>query len=355
MNLGYVIEFWVHLIRTTNKSQGAFMKMRLALLAVLMLSASAFGGPITSVTYATASSQGYPVFLFVNGPPAPNNPLPGQSGGYTDVRFNVGGSFSIGDKECYGVVANGCTAGYIPSNSATASASVNNGSDQEQYQGTTQNSPGGLNGTGSISVSRSSGSATQSGYVSDGFSDTAFYTVAATGAHPAGTTGTALLTYTLPSPTFFNNSAGSPSTQVWFGAFDFSSFIPTGVTATDQYQVSAIDLTTLSGLTQEQFTVPFVFGSSFAVRLGENLGIGWVANTAGATSVNFSFDPMISLTGIQLSAGGNQLPSFSMSDDLGNQFGSSGLIAPEPSSYILDGTGLLMLAFAAARQSLKRR
>lgn len=327
------------------------MRVHSSLLPTLFISMmSVYGGSITSVPYATAVAQGYPVFLFVNGPPAPTNPLPGSSGGYTDVRFNINGTFSIGDKECYGITSFGCSPGFIQSNSANAMASVNNGLDQEQYQGRTQNNPGGMNATASLNVSLGSGPATQAGYVSDGFSDTTFFTVAATAAHPAGTTGSAVLTYTLQSPAFINGSQGSPSTEFWYGAFDFSSYLTTGVTATDQYQVSAIDLTTLSGVTQEQFTVPFLFGSPFAVHLGENLGIGWVANTTGPTTANLSFDPMISLTTIQISASGVPVTGFSLTDDLGDTFGPSGLNAPEPSSYLLGGTGLLLLLIAVARQ-----
>ncbi len=324
-------------------------------LAGLCLTASA--GPNTSITYASAFAQGITT-LFPNGGTAPRSDAI-TTYFFTGVLAVTNGSPAELASGCQGGPGNGtngCPATRVVSpgeiytlgaNSTSASISVNNGLDQEQYQATGTASVFGLNDSASLSVSRGAGSASQSNYISA-------YAVAGTPlvvSQPgqAGNAGFLLLTYTLQAP-IVSGSASDPSSAVWFGEWTFRSWSPTGNNATSQYQNGGVDFASMTGPMQVTFTVPFVFGSAVDVTVAEQLGVGWIANTANPTSAVGLADPMSSLTGIVvLDSNLNNLSGFTITDDAGDTFGPAGANAPEPGSTLCVGTGLLALILVGRR------
>jgi hypothetical protein len=324
-------------------------------MAGLFFALSAFGGSITSESYATAYSEGIAVIF----PPSIYYPLSGPTNSSfysTDVETFVNSTTSTTWHGCTpsapsGNIVTGCSptypANYYTENTnvTTGSTSVNNTGNTESYSGTATGTPAGLNSNGSFSASVASPSAGQYGYVNTAALSSESLIVAPTVADPAGTDGSLVLTYTIYPPSVTGSAAGGNAN--WYGEWQFASYLPTGTTSTDDYQVQEIDLSTITGATLEQFTVPFVFGSSVIVESALDVGIGWSATGSGPLSASGSFDPVDSLTGIEvLGAGGTQLTNFSITDSDGNGFGADGLITPEPSTFLLAATGLLGLAAA---------
>jgi hypothetical protein len=150
-----------------------------------------------------------------------------------------------------------------------------------------------------------------------------------------------VLTYEI-SPPSVTGDAGEPSDAVWFGEWTIRSWFPTNNSSTSRYQDAGVDLSTLTGPTQEQFIVPIVFGSTVNVETGQQIGIGWSANTAGPTDANVTLDPTEVLTGVQLfDSNGGSVTGFTITDDVGDTIGPNG-VTPEPSTWLSMGTGVLI-------------
>jgi hypothetical protein len=137
-----------------------------------------------------------------------------------------------------------------------------------------------------------------------------------------------VLTYTAGPPDVVGSVTGGNG--YWYGEWTYDTWLSTGTSTTDQYQWGAVDLSTLTGATQVQVTVPFLFGSASNVKIGYDVGIGWAAAGGGALSASAAFDPMESLTGVQVfGANGAPITSFTITDSNGTQFGPNGVV-PEP-------------------------
>jgi len=209
-----------------------------------------------------------------------------------------------------------------------------------------------MNDSASLNVNRGTGSSTEAEYIS-GFSiSTTPFTVSAPGQN--GNSGFLVLTYTIQAPTVSGTSA-DPSSIIYFGEWTFREWMPTGNTATSHYQNDGIDFATQSGVVQKTYVIPITLGSTLNVAVAEQLGIGWSANTTGATSASGFVDPFSSLTSVIVEDGNsNHISNFLVTDDQGDSFGANGLITPEPSSISLAVLGLLVLSVCAYRLSLRR-
>jgi hypothetical protein len=308
------------------------------------------GGSITSIDYATALATGIPT-LFLNGGTNPRADAI-LTNFFTGSVTDVNGNF-VHTEACAGGVGAGCPASRpfpppstytLGSNSVSASRTINSAGDFENYQGGASSLPSGNNQNVSLNVSRASGATTQFG-ASDTFTIASLpLIVAATQANPAGSAGTLVLTLTVNAPTVGGSTNDPNSILRWWGEFTFRAWLPTGNTATSQYQHDGVDLTTISGPTQRTYFIPITFGSAVNVALGQDVGIEWIAGVTGASAANGFVDPLASITGVQVLNGSSQIvPNFTLTDDAGDHFGAAGFIVPEPSTYLSVGGGLLAL------------
>lgn len=345
--------------------------MRVLTLSVLTLLAAfgAYSDPITPLAYSTAYNQGLGLIF----PVGVGHPQSGSTATFyfTGVETFLNGSVSNVWEGCSpfnaaapGNGVTGCgTTRPAPSVYATATnpagdvtagaTAVNNPGDTQTYQGTTSSLASGVDETGSFSVSRTSGSATESGYVNDYLNSTEALTVAPDATHAAGTTGNLVLTYTINQPVVTGSVDGANA--FWYGIWKFSSWLADAPAGANSFQQGGIDLTTVAAATQLQFIVPFEFGSASILRIGEDVGMGWSATGTGAVTASGTFDPFQSLTGIRvLDSTGAVVSNVSISDDAGNQFGPQGLV-PEPSSYVPLAAALIALLFINRRRRIPLR
>jgi hypothetical protein len=306
----------------------------------------AFGGSITSIPYSTAYSEGLAYFFPVGTAP--------PMAGYTPTFQFTGVDITTNATPLYteGCVGPGCPvtrpAGTIYTlgvDTTSASSTVNSGPDQEQYQGTSFAGAGSLDVGGSLNVTGGSGSASQSEYVSAYAETKTPLTVAATPIDPAGTAGTLSLSFTVAPPAVTGTAAGA-ATTVWFGEFTFLNYLPTGDVSTAGFEARGIDFSTLAAPETLTYSMPFIFGSPVEIQFGEWVGIGWSANASGSTSASASFDPPTLLSAIQVSDANGIVPDFSITNDVGDEFGPDGLLAPEPSSWLLMCAAALAATFA---------
>jgi hypothetical protein len=242
------------------------------------------------------------------------------------------------------------SASHIAS-STSHTTSVSDAGDAESYSGTTVAGTAGLNESGSFSASVTSPSAGLFGYLNDYATGDENLIVAPTASDPAGTTGSMILTYTISPPSVTGSVTGGNA--YWYGEWAFESWLSAAPASTNAYQTGTVDLSTLTGAKEIQFTVPFVFGSASNVKVGYDVGIGWVAAGGGPLNATGSFDPMESLTRIEV-LGPNSVPltSFSITDSEGNAFGPSGFVTPEPSTWVLTAIGLLMMLLVRRRKRI---
>jgi len=333
------------------------MNRILALTSGFLLAAIAWAGPITSESYASAYAQGVGLIF----PLTSGGALSGSTASFnfTGVETFVNGTLSTVAEGCAptlpaGNGVTGCSATRpapsvytLGTNSTTGTNTIDNSAGSQSYQGTSFSSAAGVNETGTMSVSLTSSTAGQSGYLNDYATGNEAFTVAPDATHLAGSTGTMILDYTITPPAVTGSATGANA--VWYGEWKYRSWLSTGTTTTDQFQQGGVDLAALSGVTVVPVTVSFVFGSASIVNVGYDLGMGWTATGTGPVSASASFDPLQTLTGITIEdSSSTVIPIFSLSDSNGNTFGPSGLASPEPSSYLLAATGL-SLAFAARR------
>jgi len=336
----------------------------LLFLGFTSLGVAAIGSPITSELYSTAYSDGLGLIFPIGSQVA-------QSGLTASFYFT-----GVAIKDPIGVTANtfegcapatpvgngitGCptTRGSISTytdgtNVTSGSATVNAAGDSESYSGTSTSSALGLNETGSLSVTRTSGLATQSGSINDYALSNEAFTVAPDATHLAGATGFMVLNYAIAPPTVTGSATGA--NEIWFGQWQVQAWLSAGTTATNQWQIIGVDLSTLSAPAVVSITVPFVFGSPTIVKTAYDVGMQWAATGTGAVSANASFDPLESLTGITIEdSSSNVLSAYSLTDSNGTGFGPNGVLAPEPSSYVLAASGLVLMFLSGRKACLRR-
>jgi hypothetical protein len=154
-----------------------------------------------------------------------------------------------------------------------------------------------------------------------------------------------VLTYTISPPDVIGSVMGGNG--YWYGEWAYDTWLSTGTGATDQFQEGTVDLSTLTGTNQVHITVPFVFGSASNVKIGYDIGLGWVAGGGSALSASASFDPMESLTGVQVfGPTGAPITSFTLTDSNGIRFGPDGAVVPQPSMWLPLASALVLLAGA---------
>jgi hypothetical protein len=322
---------------------------------VPILALGAFGGAISSESYATAYSQGIALIF-----PAGTG---GALSGNTASFYFTGVEVFLNSTNASGNIFEGCAPSTPIGNGLTGcptsrganlytdgtnvtngGANVNNTGNTQSYSGTSTGTVAGLDATGSFSASVASPAAGQFGYLNDYSTSNESLIVAADATHPAGSTGSLVLTYTIVRPTVTGIASGGNA--FWYGTWNFSSWLSTGTTSTNDFQQGGVDLSTIAGSTQEQFIVPFVFGTASVIRVGYDVGIGWTATGGSPLSASGGFDPLQSLTSIQvLDASNAPLGNYSLTDSSGNQFGPNG-VTPEPSTYALFVIGFFTMVLA---------
>lgn len=332
----------------------------------MLLSANAWCGSISSESYATAYSQGLGVIF----PPSVFSSLGANAISGTQTAFYFTGTTAFVDSTSSWTEAcapatpvgngikGGCPTTRPPgavytdgANGVSNTTNVNNSGDIESYSGATTGGPGGLNESASFNASVTSPSSGQFGFVNDYATGSEDLIVAPTLSDPSGTMGTLTLTYTIRPPNVSGSVSGGNG--YWYGEWVYQTWLSSGTTSTDDYQFGTTDLSTLTGPTQIQITEPFIFGSATNVDIGYDIGVGWVS-TGGALTASASFDPMAGLTGVQIFGPGDApITSFTIADSNGTQFGADGVV-PEPSTWILLGTGIVLLAGVRRLQAKKR-
>jgi hypothetical protein len=177
-------------------------------------------------------------------------------------------------------------------------------------------------------------------------------TVAPDATHAAGTTGSMLLTYLVSPPTVTGSATGANG--LWFGTWNLRSWNTTGTAPGNDYQAVGLDLSTLSNPTDFQVSVPFIFGTPLVLREATEIGIAWQATGTGPVIANAEFDPFQELTGISVFDSTNtQLATFSLTDDIGNTFGTDGFVAPEPATCGLTGLALMLIVMLRRRSPMR--
>ncbi len=322
----------------------------LLILGFTSLAAAAWGSPITSELYATAYSAGLGLIFPIGSLSAQSGPtasfyftgvaIKDPTGGTANTFEGCAPTTPVGN----GITACPTTRGSISTytdgtNVTNGSATVSTTGDSESYSGSSASSALGLDETGSFSVTRTSGLATQTGSINDYALSNEAFTVAPDATHLAGATGSMVLNYAIAPPDVTGSATGA--NEIWFGQWLVQAWLSTGTTSTDEYQVSGVDLSTLASPTVISITVPFVFGSPTIVKAAYDVGMQWAATGTGAVSADASFDPIESLSGITVEDSlGNPLSAYSLTDSNGTGFGPNGVLAPEPSSDLLAGSGI---------------
>ena len=344
-------------------------------LGIILLVSSDIAGVITPLDYPDAfydyfrgnnEYQGDPGFAYLTplGTGRIQSILTGTSY-YTGVSFySAGANLSTSTVEsCEGDPGNavtGCPAtlpfGYVYNlgqTATTATRTVSSSGDSESYQGLAMGGAASLNASASFTVNRTSGSATQTGYVNDYVIDTTALTIAGNSLFPNGTAGSLEVGYLITPPTVTGSGTGADVT--WYGQGRLQAWDPTGNSFTSSYMDTGVDFSTLTAPTMITITIPFTFGTPVILYANEDIGIGWAANTTGTVSASGSFDPMQSLDLIQVvDLGGNPLAGLTITDSLGNSFGPNGLVTPEPATYTLMIAGLLGLVGIGRRMRSDR-